>query len=241
MAFTLRRLAGSLIGENVVDTVVFGARMRLQPRNNVAERRILFTPQFFDPAERSFLAEAFRPGFVFFDIGANIGGYSLFVAANAPADSVIVAVEPQPDIKERLAYNCAINGFTNIRLVDRAVSDWVGELPFYIDAGNRGESGLRNSTAADRKAVIVKVEPLLDIVRASGVERVDAMKIDVEGLEETILTAYFAIATEGLWPRLLIVENGRDRWQLDLAAHIESKGYRLETTTQTNLIFVREK
>ncbi len=90
MAFVLRRAAIASLSRQPVDVEALGARMRLHPYGNVCEKRILFTPQFFDPDELSYIRrrmEAKRaaagPGFVFLDIGANIGGYSLFVAAHA--------------------------------------------------------------------------------------------------------------------------------------------------------------
>ena len=79
--FLLRRIAVFFLGGKPVDIERLGARMRLYPYNNVSEKRILFTPQFFDPEELALLASRMNDDFVFIDIGANIGGYALFVAA----------------------------------------------------------------------------------------------------------------------------------------------------------------
>ena len=46
------------------------------PTTMSAKKRVLFTPQFFDPLERQILEARIRDGFVFVDIGANIGAYS---------------------------------------------------------------------------------------------------------------------------------------------------------------------
>ena len=83
VAFMLRRLAVQALKGQPVDVVSLGARMRLYPYNNVCEKRILFTPQFFDPEELALLESRIVPGFTFVDVGANVGGYSLFVAARA--------------------------------------------------------------------------------------------------------------------------------------------------------------
>ena len=98
IAFLLRRIALKRLRGAPVDIETYGARMRLLPYNNVCEKRVLFTPQFFDPLERQILEARIRDGFVFVDIGANIGAYSLFVAMHAGASARILAVEPQPDI-----------------------------------------------------------------------------------------------------------------------------------------------
>ena len=55
LAFVLRRLAIQSLDGRPVDVEALGARMRLYPYNNVCEKRILFTPQFFDPQERAIL------------------------------------------------------------------------------------------------------------------------------------------------------------------------------------------
>ena len=81
VAFLLRGLCVKALGGKPVDVVSIGAKMRLYPFNNVCEKRILFTPQYFDEAERDLLKSRITPEFVFIDIGANVGGYALFVAA----------------------------------------------------------------------------------------------------------------------------------------------------------------
>jgi len=102
LAFFLRSVAVRFFRGEPVDTEALGALMRLSPYNNVAEKRLLFTPQYFDPAERRLLATRLHDDFVFLDIGASVGGYALFVAAHAGPSARILAVEPLPEIFDRL-------------------------------------------------------------------------------------------------------------------------------------------
>src|SRR3712207_8765815 len=48
--------------------------------NNISEKKVLFTPQFFDPEELGILKSRLKDAFTFIDVGANIGAYSLSVA-----------------------------------------------------------------------------------------------------------------------------------------------------------------
>src|SRR5918997_3392190 len=48
LIFLLRRVAIKALRGAPVDIETLGARMRLHPYNNVSEKRVLFTPQFFD-------------------------------------------------------------------------------------------------------------------------------------------------------------------------------------------------
>src|SRR3974390_2087100 len=89
-AFFLRSLGIRALRGRPADVEWRGARMRLYPFNNITEKRILFTPQYFDPQEFEYLAPRITPDFVFVDVGANVGGYSLFVASRAGARARIV-------------------------------------------------------------------------------------------------------------------------------------------------------
>ena len=109
IAFVLRGLGLQLVGNRPVDHESIGVRWRLYPQDNVTEKRLLFTPQYFDAEERDYIAAQVRPGFVFVDAGANAGGYALFIAARAPRDARVLAIEPQPEMVRRLRGNCALN------------------------------------------------------------------------------------------------------------------------------------
>ena len=64
-----------------IDAVRLGSRMRLYANGNASEKRLMTSPQFFDPAELTILENELKPDFVFVDIGSNAGAYTLFVAS----------------------------------------------------------------------------------------------------------------------------------------------------------------
>src|SRR4051812_35209368 len=67
LSFVLRRIALRALKGEPADIETLGARMRLHPYNNVCEKRVLFTPQFFDPEERAILESRLHDGFTFID------------------------------------------------------------------------------------------------------------------------------------------------------------------------------
>ena len=73
MAMLLRRIAISLLGGRPLDVERYGARMRLHPYNNNCEKKVLFTPQFFDSQERAILKARLSDDAVFLDVGAIVG------------------------------------------------------------------------------------------------------------------------------------------------------------------------
>ncbi|OYU50663.1 MAG: FkbM family methyltransferase [Rhizobiales bacterium PAR1] len=239
IGFLLRRIAISQLKGAPVDQESLGARFRLHPYNNVCEKRILFSPRDFDEAERDLLVSRITKRFVFLDIGANIGGYALAVAAKAGPDARIIAFEPQPEIFERLIQNIRLNPFGNVKALALAVADRDGELTLFLDPRNKGEASVKIVSADEARQVRVPARALLSIVREEGFDHIDAMKLDVEGAEDIILKRFFADAPENLWPKLIIVERGEERWSGDLIGHLASLGYRSTGQTRNNHILER--
>jgi FkbM family methyltransferase len=237
LAFVLRRLAVRALDGAPLDVETLGVRMRLYPYNNVCEKRILFTPQFFDPQEREILEKRIGPNFCFMDIGANIGGYALFVAARAGPTARILAVEPQPEIFDRLTYNISQNPFGTVKAIACAVADKGGELTLFLDPQNKGESSVKIVASGEAGEVRVPAVTLLELARQEGFSRLDAIKLDVEGAEDLILDPFFRDAPASLHPALLIVEDGRDQWQIDLPALLARHGYRQIAKARLNLVF----
>lgn len=235
----LRRPAMASLNGRPVDVEALGVKVRVRPNNNICEKRLLFAPANFDAVELDILAKHIKPGFVFIDVGANVGAYALFVAARADASARILAIEPQPAINQRLVANIALNGFSTIKPMELAVADRSGELTLFIDAKNSGESSVKIVAAGGAEPVKVMAKRLLDIVQEEGFTKLDAIKLDVEGAEDLILDPFFADAPEALYPTLLIVENGTGRWQIDLPDLLDRYGYRKVAETRLNLVFER--
>jgi FkbM family methyltransferase len=241
IAFLVRGLCVKLMAGRPADVESLGARMRLYPFNNVCEKRILFTPQYFDEAERDLLKGRITADFVFIDVGANVGGYALFVAANAGPLARVLAIEPQPEIFERLIYNIRQNPFASVKAMDCALADEDGEITLFLPSHNRGESSVRIVSAdADGTRVRVPARTLHGIVESEGYSRIDAIKIDVEGAEDLVLEPFFRTAPEALWPKLLIMEHINARWTVDLPNIIAQSGYREIMRCRANVIYERD-
>jgi FkbM family methyltransferase len=207
--------------------------MRLYPHGNICEKTALFTPQMFDSAERAELvrqiettrAEGRR--FSFLDIGANVGLYSLFVASAPGGEADIIAIEPEPTSCARLRFHAAANPWVSIRIQPVALGDSHGAVALEINRDNRGGTRTRPATSADR--VVVPCMSLLEFLSGERTERVDAMKIDIEGNEAAVLSPFFRDAPQSLWPRMIIIEaDGKSRALAELKLH----GYRIVARTR---------
>jgi FkbM family methyltransferase len=239
LVFLLRRLAVRSLDGAPVDIEALGARMRLFPYNNISEKKVLFTPQFFDPEELEVLKSHLAPGFTFVDVGANIGTYALFVAALAGPSARIIAVEPQPEVFDRLTYNIGLNPFGTVKAIACAIADKPGELTLFLDPRNKGESSVKIVGSSQARTVRVPATTLLDLMESERLTRVDAIKLDVEGAEDIILDPFFRDASPSLYPSLFIIEDGTGQWQTDLPRLLEGKGYRLISKTRLNFLYGR--
>ena len=237
IAFFLRRLV--LAGlDHPLDVAALGQNMRLYPFNNVCEKRILFTPQYFDAAERELIASRAGDDFVFIDIGANVGGYALFVAGIAGSKARILAIEPQPVVFDRLVYNIAANAAGTVKAIACAIMDRDGDFTLFLDDDNRGGASIKTISANDHgtSALTVPAKTLLGLVREENLSHVDALKIDIEGAEDLVLVPFFRDAPRELSPRLIVMEQTSGRWQTDCVALALAKGYRQIATTRMNVV-----
>ncbi len=240
-AFLLRGLGLRLLGANPVDIEAMGARMRLHPSNNACEKRILFTPQYFDSIEREALAPLLRDGVVMLDIGASMGGYSLWAAGLAGVGARIIAVEPEPQSFARLCFNIAANGHGSIKAVNAALSDVAGNMRLFTDRRNLGGTGVRIGFHSDGtdQGFDVPAMPLLQLVESEGLRRIDILKLDVEGVEDIVLLPFLNEAEAGLLPEVIILNRLGHRWTGDVASVLERLGYGVIASTASNEIWRR--
>lgn len=223
-----------------VDVVVLGQRMRLHLDNNSCERRLMVTPQFFDPEELAVLRERMHPGFQFVDLGANVGTYSVFVGMLAGPGARVLAVEPQEALLPRLRANIALNGL-DVTIAPVAVGDREGTIEFAVDSNNLGFTSVNTARRgrAEPKIVSLPMRKLLDLVQEHGFERIDALKADIEGAEDLALLPFFDAAPRTLWPRLLIIENNVREWRRDCIAEIAARGYDVNHGPANSLLSYR--
>jgi FkbM family methyltransferase len=133
------------------------------------------------------ICDHLRPGGVFVDVGAHCGFDSAFVAHAFQDDVRVVAFEPNLRVSRLLRESIELNGFVNLTLDERAVSDHEGAIEFYVEPeGNAGQSGLLRRRGA-RRRIMVEGVTLGRALREHSVDHVDVLKLDVEGAEAVIL------------------------------------------------------
>lgn len=229
-----------------VDVRVGDVRLRCWLDDNTCERKFVFTPWRFDPRELNALAEVLPRDGVFVDIGANVGLYTLLMATRLRAAGRIVAFEPFPPTFERLRFNIEATRAANpqwpdVHALPIGVAGAEGTRELRLDAGNLGggsmaSGGARFSTAGSKDHAIIECRPLLAVLAALGIERIDALKIDIEGAEDEALCPFLADAPASLLPWRVVVENSDGLWRADLRGALAARGYRELFRTRLNTV-----
>jgi FkbM family methyltransferase len=217
------------------------ARMRLYPFNNACEKRLLFTPQLSDREERRFLSLRITPEMNFLDIGAGVGATSLFVALRAGPRAKVLAVEPQPHLFERMVYNLRQNPAATVKALDCAVADAESEVTLFVNPYDLAETSMRivNVEGGGGK-IKVSARSLATLAREEGFDRIDAMKLDVEGAEDLVLEPFLLGEPEKIWPRVLILAYSPGKWDVDLCALLEARGYIRVLRTRVYVMYERQ-
>lgn len=137
----------------------------------------------YEKEEMSLISKLLEPHMVCFDVGANIGWYSLKIAKSDYTINVY-AFEPIPLTYQQLAENVALNRIPNIKLFNLGLSDRNQDMKFYFDPLLSGNASAKNLAAKPGiLEVIAKTERMDDVVARLGLHRVDFVKCDVEGAE----------------------------------------------------------
>ena len=237
MAACVRALSGQQL-----DVRLFDQNVRLNMHNNSSEIKALMNPRRYSHQELAFCAAHLpKQGGVFVDIGANAGLFSLGVLQSMSGGNLI-AVEPQPELCVRLrdnlqSFNPQAADRPNICVLQSAIGARSGELSLSVpeQLGQASARPLENA-----KTLSVPVRPLHNVLVEQEVQKVDVLKVDVEGFEDEVLLPFFETAPETLWPRAIVLEHcHRDRWGRDCEAGLFASGYNLVRKDRTNLMFVR--
>lgn len=130
-----------------------------------------------------------RSAKVVFDIGANLGIYSFAAMAVAP-DAAVHAFEPTPEIAERLREAAALNRLSRLHVHAVAASSTTGFVKLRRWRGETGRNGGMNfiaGSAGEDEPDRVPAERLDDFCNERRIDRIDLLKIDVQGHEAEVL------------------------------------------------------
>jgi FkbM family methyltransferase len=129
-------------------------------------------------------AKVLKPGMVVLDLGACYGAFTIVASRLVGPEGKVIAVKPVEDNLRALQDNTAVNALANVLPVRAAIGDHDGELTIHLGPAVGAHSAVMHSGGEEVRVPMRSVDSL---VAELGLERVDLIKADVEGMEPDFL------------------------------------------------------
>lgn len=171
-----RFLSSHLKNPNLV-VEVEGSKMLLDSKDSLG----LSVWGVYEPFETELFKKEILKGEVVLDIGANIGYYTLIAAKLVGENGKVFAFEPDPSNFAILQKNVEMNGYKNVILVQKAVSNETGKLRLYLCEDNKADHRIYDSHDG-RKFIEIEAVRLDDYFKNYN-GKVDFIKMDIQGGE----------------------------------------------------------
>lgn len=168
---------------------------------------------------KAFEAEI-RPNTVIYDIGANVGFYSLLAAHLSGQDGRVYAFEPLGRNVDFIRRHAALNQFTNIEVFEAAVAEYSGEV--FFDPG----FSIATGHISEKGTVKVRQVCLDELLAAGEIVPPDVIKVDVEGAEFAVFKGAQKLV-EKFRPLIFLDTHGRDVHDLTVQ-FLTDYGYHIE-------------
>jgi FkbM family methyltransferase len=142
-----------------------------------------------EPEVQQALAELVKPGQTVYDVGANIGFFTMLCSRLVGPQGKVYAFEPIPQNLVTLRHNIALNGLTNVVVVDKALSASTGTAEMFVSPWSAFHSlnvegaSKQENHGAEAGEIVVETVTLDEFVEREGAPPPDLIKIDVEGAE----------------------------------------------------------
>jgi FkbM family methyltransferase len=125
-------------------------------------------------------------GGVAIDAGANVGWHAMLMAQLAGPQGRVLAIEANPSIREKLLHNIAINRFTQVQVIPCAAADAEKTVIFHgptADDPTSASGHVIPEASIGGETLRVEARTIHAIAEERGLERLDLIKLDVEGFE----------------------------------------------------------
>jgi FkbM family methyltransferase len=157
----------------------------------------------YERAKQKAFAATIRPGDVVYDLGANVGFYSLLASVLVGPLGQVASFEPVPRNLEFLRTHMELNDVSNCSIFDAAVCNSNGKASFDFGAG----SLMGHLTAKPEGAFTVRTVTLDRLVDSGELRPPNVVKCDIEGAEYDALAG--AIHTVARWlPVIFLATHG---------------------------------
>lgn len=149
----------------------------------------------FEPKTTDLIQERIFPGNIVIDIGANIGFFTLIMANIVKKEGKVFSFEPESENFQLLEKNVKVNNLSNVILENKAVGNINGETDMYLASNEDNiysqsmhriySSNIVSQNSTPVKIKIIRLDDFFE--KLELIEKIDLIKIDVEGAEFDVL------------------------------------------------------
>jgi FkbM family methyltransferase len=166
----------------------------------VAHQLIMYKE--YEPYQSSLVQKYIKPGMTVYNIGANIGYYTLLASKCVGPEGKVYAFEPAPENFELLQKNVTENKLGNVEIFPLAIGANPGSATLSLSSTNSGDHRLQNITNRDHIVVsVISIDSFIE----EGHSAPDAIIMDVQGAEFDVLQGS-SKAINGSNPFILFTE-----------------------------------
>lgn len=223
----------------VIELPRYGINFYVADTRDSVQARIYYFKSY-EPNIEKLIVDSLSEGSCFFDVGSNVGYFSIIAAKRVGETGRVHAFEPLPKNYRVLEVNSQINGLDNVVINKAVVSDKEGEVIFYPP--NDPDEWGTGSVIGGNKAEAFKIPSITleNYVRSKNIKRVDLVKIDTEGSEFHVIAGFKCVLEETGFPKIICEVN--ENWlklantqPQDLIASLRHFGYRIYKITAKGL------
>jgi FkbM family methyltransferase len=188
-------------------------------------------------AVQAALAERLRPGMIFYDLGANLGLFTLLAARLVTPTGKVFSFEPDPENAASLRRNIQRNGFTNVTVVESGIWSTTGNMCFVASDPASPDHGLGKfvERAPENSGKPTPCVSLDDFIQTAPSP--DAIKCDIEGAEVEALCGAGKLLQSPRRPWIILETHSP---ALDQAARamLNRFGYQLDAADKLHVLAV---
>jgi len=165
-----------------------------------------------------------KHGDIVVDMGCNWGIHSLLLSDLVGNGGRVLAIEASPDVAKEAKWHFQENKASNVTLLECAVSDKLGTMSFCTNGLSTTGHLIENSTETD--TIQVPVTTLDQIVKDLGVQKINLVKVDIEGNEHKALIG--SKETLSKFHPILIIELHTPEQDLLVSKFVRDLGYSIK-------------
>ena len=196
--------------------------------------------------ECSVFEKYLKEGMTVLDLGANIGFYTMFARSRVGATGKVFAFEPFPNNANLIRASVKENSFTNVTIVEAAVSDRIGKTILHLSPDACSEHSLLDlnfqyGSDSSPSTIEVQVVTVDEYLKKNATNlKVDFIKMDIEGSESHAIKGmknvldenkHIVLITE-FWPNGFIEDNKNPKDFLETLHQLNFKIYNINNLEQ---------